>query len=242
MQRDDNKNGEQPDVKLGLTVDSNEENSQDKRLGSPLGKFKTADDLLDAYNNLEAEFTKKCQKLSEMQRESSRKDDNVSQKDEIANDATSLEQVIEEKSGEEKLEPQSKTPFYLSSDWQDRVEEFVKTHKYASNVMTELADELMKDSNLSCNADCLELAYNKILAKRFKSEKELLNSEDFISKILENDDIKMKIISDYISKLDRQKTPPVISQTKGSYTNLASNKKVSTLSEAKQLAELLFNY
>ena len=37
--------------------------------GSILGKFKDAKTLLDAYNNLQAEFTRKCQKLSEFQRE-----------------------------------------------------------------------------------------------------------------------------------------------------------------------------
>ena len=36
--------------------------------GSSLGKFKDAESLLDAYNNLQAEFTKKCQKLSEFEK------------------------------------------------------------------------------------------------------------------------------------------------------------------------------
>ena len=34
-----------------------------------LGKFKSAEDLLTAYNNLQAEFTRKCQKLSEFEKE-----------------------------------------------------------------------------------------------------------------------------------------------------------------------------
>lgn len=35
------------------------------------GKFKSAEDLLQAYNNLEAEFTKKCQRLSALEKEKS---------------------------------------------------------------------------------------------------------------------------------------------------------------------------
>ena len=34
-----------------------------------LGKFKSTEALLEAYNSLQAEFTKKCQKLSEMEKE-----------------------------------------------------------------------------------------------------------------------------------------------------------------------------
>jgi len=34
-----------------------------------LGKFKSTEALLDAYNSLQAEFTKKCQKISELERE-----------------------------------------------------------------------------------------------------------------------------------------------------------------------------
>lgn len=36
-----------------------------------LGKFKNPQALLDAYNNLQAEFTKKCQKLSQLEKETS---------------------------------------------------------------------------------------------------------------------------------------------------------------------------
>lgn len=37
--------------------------------GEPIGKFKNSKDLLDAYNNLQAEFTKKCQRLSSLEKD-----------------------------------------------------------------------------------------------------------------------------------------------------------------------------
>ena len=65
--------GEQPNV---LEPTSNvAEASVDKSAGvgetegSPIGKFKNADSLLSAYNELEKEFTKKCQKLSELEKQ-----------------------------------------------------------------------------------------------------------------------------------------------------------------------------
>lgn len=36
--------------------------------GSQLGKFKDAESLLSAYNSLQAEFTRKCQRLSELEK------------------------------------------------------------------------------------------------------------------------------------------------------------------------------
>lgn len=36
--------------------------------GSSFGKFNSAEELLSAYNNLQAEFTRKCQKLSELKK------------------------------------------------------------------------------------------------------------------------------------------------------------------------------
>ncbi len=36
---------------------------------APYGKFSTAKDLLDAYNSLQSEFTRRCQKVKELERE-----------------------------------------------------------------------------------------------------------------------------------------------------------------------------
>lgn len=45
------------------------ESSTENQDGSILGKFKDAKTLLNAYNSLQSEFTRKCQKLAEFQKE-----------------------------------------------------------------------------------------------------------------------------------------------------------------------------
>ena len=55
--------GQMAEAKNDDGISSSQEN------GSQLGKFKDAETLLSAYNNLQAEFTKKCQKLSELERQ-----------------------------------------------------------------------------------------------------------------------------------------------------------------------------
>ena len=62
---------EQADV-LNVTSDVSAdscEGSSKSDTENSFGKFKNAQALLDAYNSLQTEFTKKCQKLSEMEKE-----------------------------------------------------------------------------------------------------------------------------------------------------------------------------
>ena len=61
---------EQPKVE-GEVQDSLNSLETPETSGS-LGKFKDAESLLAAYNNLQAEFTKKCQKLSALEKENNK--------------------------------------------------------------------------------------------------------------------------------------------------------------------------
>lgn len=79
MEEEQQKTGEQ--LESVETLMDNEQNSPSGQLqsdvsmpseaerGVPVGKFKNVDDLLDAYNSLQAEFTRKCQKLSALEKE-----------------------------------------------------------------------------------------------------------------------------------------------------------------------------
>ena len=58
---------EQPNFEPENIIDS-ENNEAETQNGSIFGKFKNANNLLSAYNSLQAEFTRKSQKLSEFQK------------------------------------------------------------------------------------------------------------------------------------------------------------------------------
>ncbi len=45
------------------------ENVLGEKESAPYGKFSSAKDLLDAYNSLQSEFTRRCQKVKELERE-----------------------------------------------------------------------------------------------------------------------------------------------------------------------------
>lgn len=62
---------EQAEEKTRTEVSADSESGSIKNIADEkkFGQFNTAEDLLEAYNNLRAEFTRKCQKLSEFEKE-----------------------------------------------------------------------------------------------------------------------------------------------------------------------------
>lgn len=58
--------------------------SQNNDSASEYGKFKSREALLDAYNNLEKEFTRKCQRLSELEKDKTEENEGVSFEDKFS--------------------------------------------------------------------------------------------------------------------------------------------------------------
>lgn len=72
---------EQTDFK-GIDTAGAEDVVSDQEEKVSLGKFKDVNALLSAYNSLQSEFTKRCQKLKELETQIASKSENASNKDE----------------------------------------------------------------------------------------------------------------------------------------------------------------
>ena len=59
---------EQPQIDTEINSNQNEQMVAENQEGSIYGKFNDAKSLLEAYNNLQSEFTRKSQKLAEFQK------------------------------------------------------------------------------------------------------------------------------------------------------------------------------
>ncbi len=210
-------NREQPDEIL-VGLGSEEQlisEAGEQILNGSQSKFKDVKSLEQAYLNLQSEFTRKCQRLSELEKSSG---DNLLESKNLENNK----------------------PFYETESWQESVNNFLKQNPNANEFASEIVNEILKDKDLANNPNSLSIAYNKILASKYIPKQNLLEDEDFINNyILTNEKINEKIISNYIKKLNNN-IPKVIASSHLSSVGLTPNKKPTTLEEARVLANNMF--
>ena len=196
--------------------------------GSPIGKFKSVDALYSAYNNLQAEFTKKCQKLSELQKEIESKIVN-SDITEISNDK------LPQSSVEVVTPPKNETYDYLSDTWDIEVNEFLKANPEARAKAEAICNEKINDPLLT-----LKQAYDRVLAKEYKEPNKLAEDDTFLNEYIYNSEkIKQRVLQDYFSSLEVGPTPFLMG--KGANAVTANQPKVAgSLDEAGKMAVSLF--
>lgn len=172
----------------------------DNNLGSNeanLGKFKDVESLLKAYNSLEAEFTKKSQKLKLLETEN---DKQISEQSRLA-------------------------------DIDKRVEEFVTRFDIARPFSSALKETLASTPEASLENETIRLISNNYKrAEDYATDSEFLNNY-----IYSNQDIKDKIVRDYLSRITQ--TSPIGVMSHASSIPLTPPKVPTTIAEAGRLAK-----
>lgn len=177
----------------------------DKELEQPIenlgskefGKFKDAESLLKAYNNLEAEFTKKSQRLATLESESVKTQNELTKK----------------------------------AEQERRVDEFVNKFEIAKPFSSALKKSLAESED----ADIKEEAI-RMIANNYKSAQEFSQDEEFLNNyIFSNQDIKEKIVKEYLSKITQNS--PIKVENGGGNISLTPPKVPTTIQEAGKLAK-----
>ena len=182
--------------------------------GSLPNKLKTIESLVEAYNNLQAEFTRKSQKLSEMGKELSSLKENTTKKE---------------------------VPFYEDENYEKMVETFFQENPSAKEYAGEISDLILKDNAFTNEKQPLNKVWAKIVANKFSNLDETLTKDsNLLKRIVKNKTVQDNIIQNYLSSLKEQKTTPVISTHNGTALSLTPKSKPTSLEEAKILAEALF--
>lgn len=179
--------------------------------GSKLGKFKDAEALMCAYNNLQSDYTKKCQALSSLQKKVAENESKISP-----------EQKIEQK----KLE--AKKYFEADSVASEHIDEIANIalqfegEGFTDNVFDLAWSEYAKKNFVSKNS----LAQDEDFLQEF---------------IFNNKKIKEKIVKDYFNSLNFATNPTLISAQRGANTILAPQNKPKTIKDATKLVEDMFD-
>ncbi len=200
--------GEQPITEQANVLNLTDEKSADSCDGSPcldtenpIGKFKNAQALYDAYNNLQAEFTKKCQRLSELEKDKS------------------LEQTQEKKD--------------------ERLQAFLSSNSDAQNYKEEFSSFLEKEQNA---IGSLDGAWAKFVLSKLSTNEDNYTSEQIVNKyIFQDENVRNKIIENYIKELNHNKPPVIMSKQSGTAVAEQTPATPTTLVEAKKLVEDMFS-
>ena len=185
--------------------------SSSEQNGSQLGKFKDTDALLSAYNSLQAEFTKKCQKLSELEK----------QKEQKAEDLTP---IFMNENWSDKV-----TEFLTQNQ---------EAKNYASEISEYIIKNpnMAKNDNALEIAWANVVQKNYVSPEKLVGDEAFVDKY-----IMSNADIKQKILNEYIKQIQTTTPPPVISTKSGGSIAFATQKQPLSLSEAKSLVEEIFN-
>jgi hypothetical protein len=175
------------------------------------GKFKSGEALVKAYNSLESEFTKRSQRLKELESKG-------------------------EENAEKAVEPVPAKAVYEEAGWQEKVTEFIGKNPAAREFAEEIAELIMTDDALGRDKRCLETAFERVLARKYRAPSELAQDQTFIdSYILNNPVVKDRIIADYMESLSGVR-PPELMIKKGEIP-LAPPMRPRSLAEAGAMAE-----
>ena len=160
------------------------------------GKFKDADSLMKAYSNLEAEFTKKSQKLAQLEEEN---------------------KIIEQENSRK-------------AEIERKVDEFVTKFEKVKPFTNTLKENLTNNANLNLEEEAIN-----IISNNYKSAEELILDDEFLKNyVYSNENIKNKIIKEYISNLS-QNLP--IKTKSNANISLTPPSDPETIKEAGKLAK-----
>ncbi len=213
------------DEKTSLTNEIVQPEMEDKALDidNEFGKFKTAGDLLAAYNALESEFTRRSQKLAQMQRQSEKtavEGEMTTNSDFETNNLqnSNYDQIDESKVNDEIASDvdenaQEQTENFDEKEWKTNVDNFFVKNPQAKQFSRQIAEQFVQDESLEQNQNGLDVAFARVLVENLKTPAQLVSDDEFLTEyVLKNADIKKKILKEYFNELSQNRTPNTINK------------------------------
>lgn len=214
-------NREQPIIMPAQALNPADDNDAMSEIGSQdqdgeLGKFKSVQALMDAYSSLQAEFTKKCQALSQLKK---------AQENQVGGEEVQEDKPIQE--NEEKKDEFSEEAL------QEFLNENGEAQGYAEEIRKRFPTVQAQQSNPYA------VAWAEVLLKNIKENS---SSDPMINQyVLTDENIKNKIINDYFINLNKSQPPIVISSQSGERLSGVQPDSPKTLAEAKKRLEKMFS-
>ncbi len=232
---------EQPTQTTSQSVIVNKEKEMGEHeleVGSILGKFKSVEDLSQAYASLQAEFTKKSQKLSELLKRDNSPQSSGAMQNFVLQETKPEMEPKEEPQMEQKPEVKSDEPLFEQPTWKETVAQFLKQNPVAKQFASEITNLLLSDKALASQPYSLDLAFGRVLAKHYKTDGDRMNDEQFLQNfVLNNEKVKQLIFKNTLLSVQKQKTPTTMGTQSGAYLGLTPQERPNSLQEANKVLE-----
>lgn len=220
---------EQPKSEPATALNAADENSAVSEIGSQeidLGKFKNTKALLDAYNNLQAEFTKKSQQLSQLKQDKIN-EEKIEQKSENSSENDENFAKKDENNAEN-----GKTIEDLDKNLSLFLEENGDAEKYGDEIKSHI---------LNKNQNPFERAWASVILSHIKGGDDKVNDPIINQYILNDEKVKNKIIESYLDELSSSKPPVMMSSQSGERLSDIRPDSPKTLEEAKIIVGKMFS-
>jgi len=222
-------------------------------------KFNNEDDFVKSYVEMEKMNTRTRQELSELKNQigqlmqviNQQKETSQPAAEEIADNENFLELFYENPKQAlrqvlmETVKPeldtvvQKVTSFEKERTWRQQVDDFAATHPDLEQWAQDMGEILMENPELRDHPKGLEIAYNMAKGRKYQpvNPMQFLQDEQFISEnILKNENIRKRIIEDYLQSLKKGNPPVNLGKTTGNDIPATVPKKPTTLDEATEMA------
>lgn len=208
---------EQPIIMPAQALNPAEDNDAMSEVGSQnqegeLGKFKSVQALMDAYDSLQAEFTKKCQQLSELKKDKT-------------GEESLKEQVEDENIKTEETQ-------FNDEDFQEFLSEFSEAKEYE--------EEIKNNFSSSQKSSPYKVAWAEVVLKSLKN-KEGASDQIINQYVLSDEKFKNMVLEEYFMSLSKSQPPIVISSQSGERLSGVLPDSPKTLADAKRQVEKMFS-
>lgn len=202
----DEKQMDKTPVEEKIKEDSNVETIENKHVDNNItfGKFKNPQELLRAYGELEKEFTRRSQKLKELENE--------------------IAQTRSADAGE-------MTDEEMQAQWKASVDKFFEQTPSAKVFAKDIAKKIIDNPMLKDDPNCLQIALNQVLIDKFRTPEQLVNDGQFLDEyVFSSNAIRDKIIARYLD--DVRGGQPPITLVDGGLGTVAPNCRPKSIQEA----------
>lgn len=172
-------------------------------------------------------------------------DSEIRSSDTLNSNASELEICANQEVNQERIESnQAASPVVdkdISNGLREKKEMFLNNYPNAVDFAKEICEEILSSQDMISQENCFEKAYLKVLSKNYKTANDYLQDETFKEKyIYQNNEIKQKIVTDYLKELQSNRPPKSISSG-GTFTIAPPDRPASIREAGKIMEKLLAN-